>query len=152
MLSDSRGATTSAARWNGEVDVVFINNRTCDRVRRCCPFVAPEPIVIKIFYALLQAASERLPQQQEPPLVGFGISSRVRLDTPSLLPSSRLHLGLDCVFAVGKFLFSMQRYPTVVSEPCLCIDGCTSRTQWFVGVDALVIFSLSTLHLCGIVG
>ncbi|KAK1697895.1 hypothetical protein QYE76_014592 [Lolium multiflorum] len=34
-----------------EVDVVFINNRTCDRVRRCCPFVA-EPIVIKIFYAL----------------------------------------------------------------------------------------------------
>ncbi|KAK1627515.1 hypothetical protein QYE76_001830 [Lolium multiflorum] len=23
-----------------EVDVVFINNRTCDRVRRCCPFVA----------------------------------------------------------------------------------------------------------------
>ncbi|KAK1668995.1 hypothetical protein QYE76_057154, partial [Lolium multiflorum] len=62
----------------GEVDVVFINNRTCDRVRRCCPFVAPEPIVIKIFYALLQAASERLPQQQEPPLVGFGISSRVR--------------------------------------------------------------------------
>jgi hypothetical protein len=23
-----------------------------------------------------------------------------------------LHLGLDCVFAVGKFLFSMQRYPT----------------------------------------
>ncbi|KAK1686436.1 hypothetical protein QYE76_047284 [Lolium multiflorum] len=33
----------------GEVDVVFINNRTCDRVRRCCPFVAP---VIKIFYAL----------------------------------------------------------------------------------------------------
>ncbi|KAK1606139.1 hypothetical protein QYE76_029812 [Lolium multiflorum] len=73
---DSRGATTSAARWNGEVDVVFINNRTCDRVRRCCPFVAPEPIVIKIFYALLQAASDRLPQQQEPPLVGFGISSR----------------------------------------------------------------------------
>ncbi|KAK1698667.1 hypothetical protein QYE76_015364 [Lolium multiflorum] len=59
-----------------EVDVVFINNRTCDRVR-CCPFVAPEPIVIKIFYALLQAASERLPQQQEPPLVGFGISSRL---------------------------------------------------------------------------
>ncbi|KAK1652774.1 hypothetical protein QYE76_070579 [Lolium multiflorum] len=59
-----------------EVDVVFINNRTCDRVRRCCPFVAPEPIVIKIFYALLQAASDRLPQQQEPPLVGFGISSR----------------------------------------------------------------------------
>ncbi|KAK1664533.1 hypothetical protein QYE76_052692 [Lolium multiflorum] len=54
---DSRGATTSAARWNGEVDVVFINNRTCDRVRRCCPFVAPEPIVIKIFYALLQAAN-----------------------------------------------------------------------------------------------
>ncbi|KAK1696224.1 hypothetical protein QYE76_012921 [Lolium multiflorum] len=39
-------------RWNGEVDVVFINNRTCDQVRRCCPFVAPEPIVIKIFYAL----------------------------------------------------------------------------------------------------
>ncbi|KAK1695360.1 hypothetical protein QYE76_012057 [Lolium multiflorum] len=66
----------------GEVDVVFINNRTCDRVRRCCPFVAPEPIVIKIFYALLQAASERLPQQQEPPLVGFGISSRVSLDNP----------------------------------------------------------------------
>ncbi|KAK1645246.1 hypothetical protein QYE76_063051 [Lolium multiflorum] len=64
-----------------EVDVVFINNRTCDRVRRC-PFVAPEPIVIKIFYALLQAASERLPQQQEPPLVGFGISSRVSLDNP----------------------------------------------------------------------
>ncbi|KAK1686794.1 hypothetical protein QYE76_047642 [Lolium multiflorum] len=63
--------------WNGEVDVVFINNRTCDRVRRCCPFVAPEPIVIKIFYALLQVASERLPQQQEPPLVGFGISSRL---------------------------------------------------------------------------
>ncbi|KAK1650219.1 hypothetical protein QYE76_068024 [Lolium multiflorum] len=62
-----------------EVDVVFINNRTCDRVRRCCPFVAPEPIVIKIFYALLQAASERLPQQQEPPLVGFGISSRSKL-------------------------------------------------------------------------
>ena len=65
--------------------------------------------VIKIFYALLQAASDRLPQQQEPHLVGFGISSRVRLDTPSLLPSSRLHLGLDCVFAVGNFLFSMQR-------------------------------------------
>ena len=82
VLSDSRGATTSAARWNGEVDVVFINNRTCDRVRRCCPFVAPEPIVIKIFYALLQAASDRLPQQQEPHLVGFGISSRVRLDNP----------------------------------------------------------------------
>jgi hypothetical protein len=38
--------------------------------------------VIKIFYALLQAASERLPQQQEPHLVGFGISSRVRLDNP----------------------------------------------------------------------
>ncbi|KAK1686820.1 hypothetical protein QYE76_047668 [Lolium multiflorum] len=37
-----------------KVDVVFINNRTCDRVRRCCPFVAP---VIKIFYALLQAAN-----------------------------------------------------------------------------------------------
>ena len=65
-----------------EVDVVFINNRTCDRVRRCCPFVALEAIVIKIFYALLQAASERLPQQQEPHLVGFGISSRVRLDNP----------------------------------------------------------------------
>jgi hypothetical protein len=38
--------------------------------------------VIKIFYALLQAASERLPQQQEPHLVGFGISSRVRPDNP----------------------------------------------------------------------
>jgi hypothetical protein len=25
-----------------------------------------------------------------------------------------LHLGLDCVFAVGKFLFSMQRYPTMI--------------------------------------
>ncbi|KAK1667995.1 hypothetical protein QYE76_056154 [Lolium multiflorum] len=35
--------------------------------------------MIKIFYALLQAASERLPQQQEPPLVGFGISSRSKL-------------------------------------------------------------------------
>ncbi|KAK1647648.1 hypothetical protein QYE76_065453 [Lolium multiflorum] len=44
-----------------EVDVVFINNRTCDRVRRCCPFVAPEPIVIKIFYALLQAANMASP-------------------------------------------------------------------------------------------
>ncbi|KAK1614633.1 hypothetical protein QYE76_020150 [Lolium multiflorum] len=44
------------------------------------PFVAPEPIVIKIFYALLQAASERLPQQQEPPLVGFGISSGLESD------------------------------------------------------------------------
>ncbi|KAK1645501.1 hypothetical protein QYE76_063306 [Lolium multiflorum] len=65
-----------------EVDIVFINNRTCDRARRCCPFVAPEPIVIKIFYALLQAASERLPQQQELTLVGFGISSRVSLDNP----------------------------------------------------------------------
>ncbi|KAK1632336.1 hypothetical protein QYE76_006651 [Lolium multiflorum] len=32
--------------------------------------------MIKIFYALLQAASECLPQQQEPTLVGFGISSR----------------------------------------------------------------------------
>ncbi|KAK1604961.1 hypothetical protein QYE76_028634 [Lolium multiflorum] len=30
VLSDSRGATTSAARWNGEVDVVFINNRTLE--------------------------------------------------------------------------------------------------------------------------
>ncbi|KAK1686311.1 hypothetical protein QYE76_047159 [Lolium multiflorum] len=69
-----------------EVDVVFINNRTCDRVRRCCPFVAPEPIVIKIFYALLQAASERLPQQQEPPLVGFGISSRSLLGTLMNMP------------------------------------------------------------------
>ncbi|KAK1682750.1 hypothetical protein QYE76_043598 [Lolium multiflorum] len=61
-----------------EVDVVFINNRTCDRVR-----VLPvRGAVIKIFYALLQAASDRLPQQQEPHLVGFGISSRVRLDNP----------------------------------------------------------------------
>ncbi|KAK1631078.1 hypothetical protein QYE76_005393 [Lolium multiflorum] len=42
-----------------EVDVVFINNRTCDRVRRCCPFVAP--VVIKIFYALLQAANMASP-------------------------------------------------------------------------------------------
>jgi hypothetical protein len=30
----------------------------------------------------------------------------------------------------------------VVSEPCLCIDGCTSRTQWFVGVDAYVVFTV----------
>ena len=70
----------------------------------------------------------------------------------SLLSSTRLDLGLLFVLAVGNFLFSMLRIPSVVSEPCLCIDGCTSRTQWFVGVDALVIFSLSTLHLCGIVG
>ncbi|KAK1699381.1 hypothetical protein QYE76_016078 [Lolium multiflorum] len=72
-----------------EVDVVFINNRTCDRVRRCCPFVAPEAIVIKIFYALLQAASERLPQQQEPHLVGFGIPSRTGINRvlQSLPPS-----------------------------------------------------------------
>ena len=89
--------------------------------------------MIKIFYTLLQAASERLPQQQEPHLVGFGNLQGLVSFIPSLLPSSRLHLGLDCVFAVGKFLFSMQRYPTVVSEPCLCIDGCTSRTQWFCG-------------------
>ncbi|KAK1604044.1 hypothetical protein QYE76_027717 [Lolium multiflorum] len=76
VLSDSRRSYYFRCPLEREVDVIFINNRTCDRVRRCCPFVAPEPIVIKIFYALLQAASERLLQQQEPPLVGFGISSR----------------------------------------------------------------------------
>jgi hypothetical protein len=40
----------------------------------------------------------------------------------SLLPSTRLDLGLLFVLAVGNFLFSMLRIPTVVSEPCLCID------------------------------
>ncbi|KAK1649450.1 hypothetical protein QYE76_067255 [Lolium multiflorum] len=54
-----------------EVDVVFINNRTCDRVRRCCPFVAPEPIVIKIFYALCKRQVNVYTQQQEPPLVAL---------------------------------------------------------------------------------
>ncbi|KAK1613442.1 hypothetical protein QYE76_037115 [Lolium multiflorum] len=62
-------------RWSGEVDVVFINNRTCDRSTEVRVRGA-EPIVIKIFYAFLQAASEHLPQQQDPHLVGFGISSR----------------------------------------------------------------------------
>ena len=109
--------------------------------------------VIKIFYALLQAASERLPQEQEPPLVVFGISSRVRLDTPSLLPSSRLHLGLDCVLAVGIFLFSMLRIPSGGAR-AVSMHRLVARVEHngFVGVDAFVVFSLSTLHLCGIVG
>ncbi|KAK1613767.1 hypothetical protein QYE76_019284 [Lolium multiflorum] len=60
--------TTSAARWNGEVDVDFINTERVTSTE-----VLPvRGAVIKIFYALLQAASERLPQQQEPHLVGFG--------------------------------------------------------------------------------
>ena len=109
----------------------------------------PDCGTVKIFYALLKAASDRLPQQREPTLVGFGTLQGLVSFVPSLLPSSRLHLGLDCVLAVGIFLFSMQRIPTVVSELCLCIDGCTSRTQWFFGVDAFVVFSSCTLHLAG---
>jgi hypothetical protein len=38
-----------------------------------------------------------------------------------------LHLGLDCVFAVGNFLFSMLRYPTTSKMPeslWRTYDGC----------------------------
>ncbi|KAK1619319.1 hypothetical protein QYE76_024836 [Lolium multiflorum] len=140
VLSDSRGATTSAARWNGEVDVVFINNRTCDRVRRCCPFVAPEPIVIKIFYALLQAASDRLPQQQEPHLVGFGISSRCAIllesdlqkrfehhDPHELMNELKAifetHAAVECYEASKHFFSCMMEEGSSVSEHMLAMTG-----------------------------
>ncbi|KAK1698681.1 hypothetical protein QYE76_015378 [Lolium multiflorum] len=73
VLSDSRGATTSAAAGTGRWTS---SSSTTERVTEyeVLPVRGAEPIVIKIFYA--QAASERLPQQQEPHLVGFGISSR----------------------------------------------------------------------------
>ena len=73
--------------------------------------VLPDCGTVKIFYALLKAASDRLPQQREPPLVGFGNLQGLVSFIPLLLPSSRLHLGLDCVLAVGNFLFSMLRIP-----------------------------------------
>ncbi|KAK1650545.1 hypothetical protein QYE76_068350 [Lolium multiflorum] len=48
------GSTTSAARWNGEEDVVFINT-----VRVTSTEVLPDCGTVKIFYALA-AASDRL--------------------------------------------------------------------------------------------
>ena len=53
------GSTTCAALWNGEKDVVFINT---ERVTEYGG-LPDRGTVIKIFYALLQAASDRLPQQ-----------------------------------------------------------------------------------------
>ena len=109
VLSGFRGgSTTSAARWNGEKDVVFINT---ERVIEYGG--AADCGIVKIFYALLKAGSDRLPQQREPPLVGFGNLQGLVSFIPSLLPSVRLHLGLDCVLAVGIFLFSMLRIPTI---------------------------------------
>ncbi|KAK1670344.1 hypothetical protein QYE76_058503 [Lolium multiflorum] len=66
VLPDSRRSYYFAARWNGEKDVVFINTE------RVTAEVLPDCGTVKIFYALLKAASDRLPQQQEPHLVGFG--------------------------------------------------------------------------------
>ncbi|KAK1630810.1 hypothetical protein QYE76_005125 [Lolium multiflorum] len=49
------GSTTSAARWNGEKDVVFINT-----VRVTEYGGLPDCGTVKIFYALLKAASDHL--------------------------------------------------------------------------------------------
>ena len=39
-----------------------------------------------------------------------------------LLTSPSFDLGTFVVATVGNFLFSMQRTPSVVSEPDLCVD------------------------------
>ena len=68
----------------------------------------------------------------------------------SLLPSTRLDLGLLFVLAVGIFLFSMLRIPSVVSDS-VSMHRLVARVEHngFVGVDAFVVFSSCTLHLAG---
>ncbi|KAK1645997.1 hypothetical protein QYE76_063802 [Lolium multiflorum] len=61
------GSTTSAARWNGEEDVVFINT-----VRVTEYGGAARLCTVKFFYALLQAASDRLHPPRDLISLGFG--------------------------------------------------------------------------------
>ena len=53
----SRGSTTSAANWSkGRRSSPY---RTCDRLRRCCPFVAPRHQAAK-FFATLRSGENTL--------------------------------------------------------------------------------------------
>ena len=101
----SRGSTTSAANWSkGRRSSPY---RTCDRLRRCCPFVAPRHQAAK-FFATLRSGENTLHHPRLfagtffPLPVYEGEFSQNRCD---------LSPRFDLVFVatVGKFLFSMQR-------------------------------------------
>ena len=101
----SRGSTTSAANWSkGRRSSPY---RTCDRLRRCCPFVAPRHQAAK-FFATLRSGENTLHHPRLfagtffPLPVYEGEFSQNRCD---------LSPRFDLVFVatVGNFLFSMQR-------------------------------------------
>ncbi|KAK1652380.1 hypothetical protein QYE76_070185 [Lolium multiflorum] len=128
MLSDSRGATTSAARWNGEVDVVFINNRTCDRVRRCCPFVAPEPIVIKIFYALCKRQVNVYRSNKSLIFLESDLQKRFEHHDPHELMNElkaifETHAAVECYEASKHFFSCMMEEGNSISEHMLAMTG-----------------------------
>src|SRR3954471_11716401 len=89
------------------------SSRTCDRVRRRCPFVA------LIFITTLRSASDRLHHPREPfslklfVFEGESFSNRYKL-------SPRCDLG-SC--NRRKIFVFYATNPSVVSEPRLCVDA-----------------------------
>ena len=71
----------------------------------------------------------------------------------SLLPSTRLDLGL-CFRSCGRNFFVFYATNPISGIRAVSMHRLVARVEHngFVGVDAFVVFSLSTLHLCGIVG
>ena len=68
----------------------------------------------------------------------------------SLLPSTRLDLGLLFVLAIGIFLFFYATNP-YSGIRAVSMHRLVARVEHngFVGVDAFVVFSSCTLHLAG---
>jgi hypothetical protein len=61
-----------------------------------------------------------------------------------------LHLGLDCEFAVGKFLFSMQRYPTTLGAFVLTEHGDLDMEQANEVLELAVAKGLEEVLLCDV--
>ena len=107
-----RRSAVGVSRWilyfrcpAGTRDRRSSSSRTCDRVRRCCPFAA------LVFITILRSASDPLHRPREPFSLKLCVFKGELILTTvyPLLASSRYDLGASVVATVGKFLFSMQR-------------------------------------------
>ena len=107
-----RRSAVGVSRWilyfrcpAGTRDRRSSSSRTCDRVRRCCPFAA------LVFITILRSTSDPLHRPREPFSLKLCVFKGELILTTvyPLLASSRYDLGASVVATVGNFLFSMQR-------------------------------------------
>ena len=106
-----RRSAVGVSRWilyfrcpAGTRDRRSSSSRTCDRVRRCCPFA------VLVFITILRSASDPLHHPRESFSLKLCVfKGELSLTTVyPLLASSRYDLGAFVIATVGIFLFSMQ--------------------------------------------